>query len=524
MRSARIASLALLVLSATAVAQERPVVPKIEQPGESGAPRDSISPAPPVELRLLVDRPLERRAYTLGPGDQVTITTSGEANLAWTTTVTPEGTLVIPTVGSVRVLDLDLDAAEEIVERRVHQYYRNVQVTLTLSALGGFKVFVVGDVDDPGPHVASSATRLSELVPPRRNVLVQRALGDTLLVDVVRFHQTGDLAYNPTVRAGDVIVVPQIDETVDVYGRVFFPDTYEYREGESLAELLRVANGDRGFPSDAHDMVYVSRFIDRKNLEIFQLARSEATGERGRSFALQPFDAVYVPRISDFKTQKTVTAEGEVRYPGVYPIRPDTTTVRDLVEMAGGFTEEASLVAAQLRRRPIGVSEQGFEELLAIPSEFLSADDQRILRVRQTADPGSVVIDFEQLFHRGEDAYNMTLRADDSLTVPKERRGVTVLGAVRNPGIVTYVSGRSIDAYVELAGDYTKRADRSDVVVLKARSVARLERREVREIESGDTIVVPYKEPRDWWEVFRTTSGITTGILSVVLAFIAATR
>lgn len=507
-------ALALLGLAAGAAAQEPPE-------GEALAPL----PAPPIEdLELLMDRPFDPGEYRLGPADLVTISTTGEANLAWTVRVTPDGTVVIPTVGAVPVLGLSLDEAEERIEQAVLRYYRNLDVHITLAGVRRFKVFVVGDIEDPGAKLASAATRVSELVPPRRNILVQRASGDTLAVDVVRFVQTGDLRYNPTLLAGDVLVVPQVDERVEVYGRVFFPGTYEYRAGETLAELLRVVNGYRGFPSDAHDVVYLSRFVDRRNRELTRFSRDEAIGGRGAALVLQPFDAVYVPLVSDYKVQRTATAEGEVRYPGVYPIRPDTTTVRDLVEMAGGFTEDASLVMAQLRRRPIGVSEKGLEELLKIPPELLSEEEQEILQIRQMADPSNVVVDFQELFLRGEDVYNLTLRAGDSLVVPEERRGVTVLGAVQNPGIVGYAPDRSLDDYVELAGDYTDKADEGAVTILKAKTAARVDEDDVAAIESGDTIVVPFEEPRDWWEIYTRATTIVTGIASLVLAFIAATR
>jgi len=48
----------------------------------------------------------------------------------------------------------------------------------------------------------------------------------------VRFLQTGDVASNPTLREGDAIIVPAVDERVDVYGRLHFPGRYEYRRGD----------------------------------------------------------------------------------------------------------------------------------------------------------------------------------------------------------------------------------------------------------------------------------------------------
>jgi protein involved in polysaccharide export with SLBB domain len=476
------------------------------------------------DLRLLVDRPVDRHDYVLGPGDQVAISTSGEANLSWTLTVTPEGTLLIPTVGVVPVRGLNLEEAEEVVEGHVLQYYRNIDLALTLAGVQGFKVFVVGAVVDPGPRLASAATRVSELVPPRRNIFVQRSNGDTLLVDVVRFRQTGDLAYNPTVRSGDVIVVRQVDQGILVQGRVFFPGLYEYREGETLAELLRVANGYRDFPVDAHDVVHVNRFVSQEERELLTFRREEALGPRGQAFALQPFDAIFVPRVGNFRVLPMATVDGEVRYPGTFPIRPDTTTIRELVEMAGGFTEEASLAMAELRRQPVGETEEGLEALEEVPAEFLTDEERRILSIRRSANATSVVIDLEDVHDDVESGYDVPLRDGDVLTVPEHRAGVTVLGAVLNPGIIRFAPRREVDDYVRLAGGYTDKADKGDVVVVKGKTETILERDEIALVESGDSIIVPFEEPRDWWELYIRASTVVTGVLSVILTYIAATR
>jgi polysaccharide export outer membrane protein len=497
--------------------------PEQEAPPETVPTPGQETPADPT-LHLLADRPFERLDYSLGPGDEVALTATGEANFSWVLTVTPEGTLIVPTVGVVRVLGLNLEQAEQVVEQRVLQYYRNIDITLTLAGIRGFKVFVVGAVPAPGPRVASAATRVSELVPPGRNIILQRASGDTLAVDVIRFRQTGDLAYNPTLRSGDVILVPETDEIVLVEGRVFFPGNYEFREGETLAELLRVANGYRDFPSDAHDVVRVTRFVSREDRELHTFSREEATGARGEAFVLQPFDAVFVPRVGDFKVQKTAAVEGEVRFPGTYPIRPDTTTVSDLIEIAGGVTEDASLAMAALHRRPVGETERGLESLEGPPPEVLSEDERRILRVRQLADSTSVVIDLERTILEEDSAYDVSLRDGDVLTIPERRQGVTVLGAVLEPGIVSFAPDREVDDYVRLAGGYTNKADEGDVVVLKGKTETILERGEIAFVEAGDTIIVPFEVPRDWWEIYGRTTTVITGILSIILTYIAATR
>lgn len=479
----------------------------------------------------LLDAPISRTEYILGPGDVVDVSIFGALNRLHSISVTPEGTLVIPGIGVARVLGLNLDQAQVRVRDLVFREYRNVEVNLTLAQVRTFKVFVLGDVPAPGVRAASSATRVSEVVPGvggngvvRRNVLLRRASNDTVKVDLVRFLQTGDLSANPTLREGDALVVPTVDETVQVFGRVAFPGTYEYRQGESLAQLLSITNGGRDFPSDAADSVRLTRFVNREQREFHVFSRAEALGAAGRGFLLQPFDAVYIAALANFKQQRTATIQGQVVRPGTYPIRPDTTTVRDLVMMAGGFTPEASLVDATLRRQPQAGGAAGLRQLQNTPTEALSRTEQQILQIRSQGDQTNVVIDFPTLFAGGRDAYNQTLESGDLLTVPRRRNEVIVLGAVPQPGMVRHAPGRDVNDYIALAGGYSRQANRGDVVILKAKLGTRIDAREARSVDPGDQIIVPFRDRRQLAQTLQTVGTVVTTVTSIILAVIAIGR
>lgn len=476
----------------------------------------------PVSGGTLLDAPVSRREYALGPGDVVNVSIFGEVTRSYRVSITPEGTAVIPGIGVARVLGANLDEAERRVESLVFRYFRNVDVHLNLAEVRQFKVFLVGNVPNPGVRIASAVTRVSEVVSPRRNIFLRRANGDTLRVDLVRFQQTGDLGANPVLNQGDVLNVPMVDETVQVFGRVFFPGTYEYRRGESLAELLSVANGAGGFPASAADTIRVTRFINRDQRETHAFSRAEVLGARGRGFLLQPFDAIYLPELSNFKQQQTATISGQVLRPGTYPIRPDTTTVRELVALAGGFTPEASLVNATLRRQLPGV--RVAEDLDRIPAELLSREERQIMRIRAQGSEANVVVDFQALFAQGQNVYDQPLRAGDALEVPRRREEVVVLGAVRKPGVVPFAAGNSPEFFVSRAGGFSRLADRGDAVVLRARQDTRIAASDVTSVDPGDTIVVPFRERRNWLQVLQATGTVVTTITGLVLSFIAIDR
>lgn len=525
---------ALSVLPGSAAAQTaRDSLLIFGDPTRQSTPLDAWGGArsAPMVGGPLLDSPVSRREYRLGPGDVLTVSLFGDLNRVLTGTVTPEGTLLIPSVGIAPVLGLNLDEAQARVRELIYRFYRNVEVEVTLMQVRAFKVFLVGNVDDPGVRTATATTRVSEVVPiasaegtVHRNIRVRRSSGDSVRVDLARFFQAGDLSQNPVLEAGDAIVVPNVDETVTLAGRVAYPGTYEYRPDDTLADLLWIANGGGPFPSDAADTIRVARYDAEQDREFLTLPREEAVGERGRSMRLRPFDAVYVPAVANFREQHTATILGEVRRPGTYPVRPDTTTVQDLVEMAGGFTSEASLIDAVIRRAPVNTPLDSLRLLQNVPPEFRSIEEQRILQVTARGDESNVVVDFEDLFADGDARQDQPLQAGDFLYVPPRRNEVVVLGAVAQPGILSYEPGAPVSSYVSRAGGFTRSADRGDMAVLKAKLGTRIDARDVRVLEPGDRIVVPFKEPKTFLERIQTVQGVMTTVSGFVVTIIGIER
>lgn len=532
--SARALLGALLLIVASAGAGRAQLVPPIALPrpdtarlGGLPAPDPWRQPTLEPGGRTLLEGPIDRTEYILGPGDLLTLSMFGFRSQVVTVAVAPEGTIVIPEVGVVRVGGLNLEQAERAAATRIRRYFGDVEVNLTLSGLRSFKVYVVGGVPDPGARQATAVTRVSELVEPadssgiiHRNIIVRRGNGQPQRVDLASFLLTGDLADNPTVREGDVLHVPPVDRLVSISGRVAFPGQYEFRPSETLAELLELANGGGPFPADAADSIRLQRFTTDPRGEVHVISRADAVGAVGQGMTLAPFDALFVPAVGQYRVSTTATIGGEVARPGVYPIEAEVTTVADLVEMAGGLTSRASLYDALLRRRPVNLPGDNDTQLQAIPPELLSPEELQILQVTTRGDPQVVVTDLRAVLTEGQSAYDLPLEDGDRLFIPELREEVVVLGAVLKPGIVAYAPGQPIDYYVGLAGGYTDRADENDVAVLKGRLGNRLNRNDVSALDPGDRIVVPFEVPRTFLERIQTVQVVATTISGLVLTIV----
>jgi polysaccharide biosynthesis/export protein len=514
-----------------------------------GGLRDQVDPDRPSAAQIhtgpLLEGEISRTDYLLGPGDILTLSIFGYRSDTYSLSVAPEGTVVIPAAGVVRVGRMNLEQAQQAVARQVRRFNREAEVNLSLAAVRSFKVFLVGDVENPGAREATPVTRVSELFALRhntqtprpqttmrdpegiihRNVTVRRTNGTVIHADLARFLNLGELEHNPLLREGDVVTIPRVDRTVTVQGQVAYPGEYEYRPTDTLAELLRIVNGGDSFRADAADTLRLMRFSqDDPRGSVIAIALTEASDGVGRQLRIEPFDAIFVPRVGRYRQYTTAVIDGEVVRPGTYPIQPEVTTIRDLVDMAGGFTPEASLIDAVLTREPVIRPRDDVRRLENVPPEFLTRDQLRIAQVTGRADDRTVVVDFRRLFEQDADLYDVPLQSGDRIHVPPHRSQVTVLGAVGRPGIVSYQPGLSVDDFVAVAGGYNRRADRNSVVVLRAASGSQLDRREVETLDPGDQIIVPFREPVTAMQRMQQVGGIVNTVAGVVIAIYTITR
>jgi polysaccharide biosynthesis/export protein len=488
-----------------------------------------ISPASP-----LLERQISRTEYRLGPGDVVAVSVFGYQNALFSVSVTPEGSIIIPGVRIVQVAGLNIDEAEQRVRQQVRRVYPDADIGLSLTTIRSFKVFLAGDVPEPGAWSATPVTRVSQLIPAvdsagiiYRNVRLRRQDGQELAVDLARFVRTGDLSSNPTLDQGDMIHVPAVNQTVGISGRVAYPGIYEFRAGETLAELLNLANGGGSFPPDAADTLLLLRFTDNPTAQTRSISRDDAVGALGNSLLVEPFDAVFIPRVAHYKTHTAATIEGEVRRPGRYPIRPGVTTVEDLIGMAGGFTPEASINRAVLRRNPRRspdgtntIVEPVRSPLEEVSLAQLTREERRSLQVTSRVDEHDILIDLD----KNGPAESLSLLDEDLLFVPRQRDDVIVLGAAARPGIVPYEPERTIDHFVQLAGGYSRRADVGDVVVEREGLGVRFHRKDISIIEPGDRIIIPFRERKTFMDHVQTAQLIVGTISGFALTYFALER
>ncbi|MCK5527604.1 MAG: polysaccharide export protein, partial [Candidatus Latescibacteria bacterium] len=193
------------------------------------------------EERTFLDRRIDPEKYVVGPGDGFMIYLWGQLDQGQLLRVNPEGKLLVPYVGPILVADKTLAEAKREVVRQLKLRYDKVDVSVELSNVRGFRVFVTGEIRTPGTYYAWAVDRVSDMIKEaggirvtaapvrtagvgetartreigsRRNIRLSRQKGETIVVDLDRFLTIGDLEANPYLKTGDVIYVPPKGGTV----------------------------------------------------------------------------------------------------------------------------------------------------------------------------------------------------------------------------------------------------------------------------------------------------------------------
>ena len=108
----------------------------------------------------------------------------------------------------------------------------------------------------------------------------------------------------------------------------------------------------------------------------------------------------------------------------------------------------------------------------------------------------------------------------DSLEVAEPPASVYVLGAVRTSTSVLWVQGASAEYYVNRVGGLTKEADKKELHIVKADGSALSSFTNLRDVEPGDTIVVPPKQ-EEKIRVLPTIRDVVQTVGAALLSFAA---
>ena len=263
--------------------------------------------------------------YLIGPGDALNVQLFGSVNAEYYLVVSREGSISFPEIGPVTVAGLDFSSARDTISVLVTEQMIGVRSSVTLGELRTIRVFVLGEVNEPGSYAVSGLSTMTNAlfesggvseIGSLRDIQLKRD-GDTVTtLDLYDLLLRGDTSTDARLQPGDVIFVPPIGDTIAVSGQVKRPAMYEIPSGQTVIASIELAGGLTAIADSTN--VKLERVVPGRGITVEQL---DLGAENQTNSVMRNGDIIQVlPNLEQL--QNVVLLEGNVQQPGRYQWSP----------------------------------------------------------------------------------------------------------------------------------------------------------------------------------------------------------
>ena len=143
-------------------------------------------------------------------------------------------------------------------------------------------------------------------------------------------------------------MINRFDNMVEIKGAVFRPG--QFNLGGNVTTVRSLVQAADGLTEDAYTgRAVLHRLKADRSLETQSLDLAGIMNGTSADVPLRNEDVLFIMTQEDLRQERTFTITGEVMSPGTYEYA-DNTTIEDLIVMAGGLRDQASLMRIEVSR------------------------------------------------------------------------------------------------------------------------------------------------------------------------------
>ena len=195
-------------------------------------------------------------------------------------------------------------------------------------------------------------------------------------------------------------ILPRYRNTVEIKGAIFRPGMYQLGDGiNSVRTLIQHAEG---LTEDAFtNRAVMHRMKDDRTLKVIPIDIKGIMSGAVADIPLKENDVLFIPTKQIAMSERTITIQGEVQYPGIYKYADDET-LEDLVLQAGGLKDNASTVKVDVARRVASPYATTTDSIIAHNYTFSLKEGFVI-----DGEPGFVLQPFDEVYVRKNPSYSI---------------------------------------------------------------------------------------------------------------------
>lgn len=256
-------------------------------------------------MPLVMDEAEGGGEYLLGSGDLLVVKVLEESKLDTEARVTSLGSINVPLLGEVSVVNLTASQAEGKIEELYKQeYLHDPHVSVYIKERMSKQITLVGAVEKPGTYEYIAQRRLLDVLAVGNGLRKdagsfayitrkEAKTGKTFnyIIDLEDLVKNGNMANNHAILGGDVIFIPKSGQCF-VDGAVRKPGTYPLESNMTITEAIVLAGGLAGYADE--DKIKLVRFMGRgKERQVVSLSYSDLQGGVGDTLVLKDQDIIF---------------------------------------------------------------------------------------------------------------------------------------------------------------------------------------------------------------------------------------
>lgn len=178
--------------------------------------------------------------FILGPGDEIEIKVYRHDDLNKKIRIPPDGKATLPLIGEFKAGGVGINQLRENIREKFLNYLVKPEVSVEIVSLNGQKIFVLGEVQQPGVYQIDPPTCLLEAISKAGGFTLDGKSSSVLLIrggpenpvarklDLKKSLEKGDFGQNVALQTGDVVYVPrtfisQVDRFFEHFENIIRP-------------------------------------------------------------------------------------------------------------------------------------------------------------------------------------------------------------------------------------------------------------------------------------------------------------
>ena len=423
-----------------------------------------------------INEPNPDSGYSLDIGDILEIQLVGQSDYIKDFPVKRDGSINLPDIGKINIAGLSISQASKLIKSKINSAFIGTEAFISLSEIRDVNILVSGNAQNPGIYTLSGNSNILHALSVSGGINKYGSLREINLIrdnEVIESLDLYDLLINgeydlkKRLRSGDVIFVEPRKNVVTINGAVKRPAKYEVLNEQNLFSIIGYANGMKRTAD--RENIFLERILDGtlKTISI----RNEIQFETIKAI---DGDSIYI-REYPYRSAKI---SGAVVKPGSYTMAAGET-INDLIEKAGGITENAYLFGGLYLNEDAKAVNKKSKQLLyeLFLDNILSMSEKAVggvipfnpssiiglaQELKKSEPNGRVVINLLD-----EDSLNLNqIKDGDELIIPENNNVVYIYGEVSYEGAVMFDQNQDVDFFVGKSGGFKKSADLSSIYIM----------------------------------------------------------